>query len=73
MVIAIISSVERSQTDEVTERELVGPEHEEDDVSGPEFEATQGRLKLKEPNPAKKKGLRDEYHIYESLSKNADK
>ena len=55
MAIDIISLVERSQTDEVTEREVVDPEHEE--LVEPEREATQGRLKLKEPNPAKKKGL----------------
>ena len=71
MAIDIISLVERSQTDEVTERELVGPEHEE--LVGPEREVTQGRLKLKEPNLVKKKGLQDEHHIYESLPRNADK
>ena len=71
MAIDIISLVERSQTDEVTEREVVGLEQEE--LVGPEREATQGRLKSKEPNPAKKKGLRDEHHIYESLPRNTDK
>ena len=49
MAIDIISLVERSQSDEVTERELVEPEHEE--IMGPKDEATQGRLKFKEPNP----------------------
>ena len=60
MAIDIISLVERLQTDEVT-GELVGPEPEE--LVRPKHEATQGRLKLKEPNTAKKKGLQDEQHI----------
>ena len=71
MAIDIISLVGRSQTDEVTERELVGPEHEE--LVGPEHEATQGRPKLKEPNPAKKKGLQNGHHIYKSRPRKADK
>ena len=44
MTIDIISLVERSQIDEVTERELVGPEPEE--LVGPEHEATQGEAKV---------------------------
>ena len=65
MAINIISLVEKSQTDDVTERD--------EESVGSECEATQGALKTKQPNPAKKKGLRDEHHIYKSLPRNADK
>ena len=71
MEIDIISMVERSQTDEVTERKVVGPEQEE--LVGLNVKPHRGRLKSKEPNSAKKKGVRDEHHIYESLPRNADK
>ena len=54
MVIAIISSVERSQTDEVTERELVGPEPEQ--LVGPEHEATQGKAKVEGTKSGKEEG-----------------
>ena len=43
--------MERSQIDEVTERELVGLKHEE--LVGPEHEATQGEAKVKRTKSVK--------------------
>ena len=54
MAIDIISLVERSQTDEVTERELVGPEPEE--LVGPEHEAAQGKAKVEGTKSGKEEG-----------------
>ena len=54
MAIDIISLVERSQTDEVTEREVVEPEHEE--LVGPEREATQGEVKVEGTKSGKEEG-----------------
>ena len=54
MAIDIISLVERSQTDEVTERELVGPEPEE--LVGPEHEATQGEARVEGTKSSKEEG-----------------
>ena len=55
MAIDIISGlVERSQTDEVTEGELVGPEPEE--LVAPEHEATQGEAKVEGTKSGKEEG-----------------
>ena len=54
MAIDIISLVERPQTNEVTERELVGPKPEE--LVGPEHEATQGEAKVEGTKSGKEEG-----------------
>ena len=54
MAIDIISLVERSQTDDVTEREIVGPKHEE--LVGAECKATQGEVKVKGTKSGKEEG-----------------
>ena len=66
MAIDIISLVERSQTDEVTEREVVGPKQEE--LVGPECEATQGEAKVEGTKFGKEEGsTRQALHIREPL------
>ena len=56
--------MERSQTDEVTEKKVVGPEHEE--LVGPEREATQGEAKVKGTKSGKEEGsTRQASHLQE--------
>ena len=63
MAIDIICLVERSQTDEVTEREVVGPKQE---LVGPEYEATQGETKVEGNKSGKEEGsTRQAPHIQE--------